>query len=162
MGIVCGIVLLAVLAVLLFTGAFSGGERVVGKNISPGDVTEFYYTLSSSTNPPQYQRYRFTAQDGECRFFHETREGDHWPLTEKDVTRSGERTLTGEEWAAFFDCLRGGTVKARRDSADSGGSGPWTYLYWKGDRGRVQEYAFPTWAARAAFEEMCVTLREST
>ena len=68
MGIVCGIVLLAVLAVLLFTGAFSGGERVVGKNISPGDVTEFYYTLSSSTNPPQYQRYRFTAQDGEYRF----------------------------------------------------------------------------------------------
>ena len=160
-GIVCVLVLAAALVVLFLTGVFSRGEQAVGKAVRLEDVTEFYYTLSSSTNPPVYQRYRFTAENGEYRFYHETREGDRWPLLEEDITRAGERVLTGEEWSAFFECIRGGTVQKRSESVDSGSSGPWLYLYRKEDPEGL-EYAFPSLAARTAFEAMCQALREGT
>jgi hypothetical protein len=165
--ILCAVVVLAVLAVVLLVPRRTEGtpkpkgNRVVGEGIALEDVTEFYYPLSSSTNPPEYQRYRFYREAGEYRFFHETREGDHWPLRPEDATRTGERTLTEEEWSAFFDSLRGGTVEKRTESADSGGSGPWLYLYWTGDKDKYQEYTFPDLAARRAFVAMCEALRET-
>ena len=81
--------------------------------------------------------------------------------TVSDVTVSGTRELTEEEWASFFACLSGGTVRARSESADAGGSGPWLYLYWKGDRGKYQEFSFASWGAQRSFEELCRTMRDS-
>ena len=66
-------------------------SRVVGATVKQKDVTEFYYTLSSSTNPPRFQRYRFYTAEGKYYFYHEKREGDHWPLREEDVTVSGTK-----------------------------------------------------------------------
>ncbi len=142
-------------------GAAVGGGRVVGTAIPKDAVTDFYWTVASSTNPPDYQRYRFYVEDGAYFFYHETREGDHWPLTEADITVSGTRALSEDEWAAFFDCLAGGTVKNRTEDTSSGGSGPWLYLYWTGDRGKCQEFSFASWDKEAAFEALCVSLKDA-
>ena len=166
--VICGVILLALIGLtLLLTGVLGGGktpplkrELTVGTDIGPEDVTEFYYTLSSSTDPPRYQRYRFYIQEGRTFFCHEKREGDHWPLREADVTVSGTRELTPAEWDAFFDLLRDGTVEKRKENPDSGGSGPWLYLYWKGDRSVWQEYAFSNRQARSDFEDFCAALRD--
>ena len=145
---------LCALAVLLFTGC--SGEKTVGKDVRIGDVTDFYYTYENINYNAVYQRYRFFTADGEYRFFHERRErpGDYGPTSEEDTVASGTVTLTEEEWNAFFDCLKDGTVRDRSDSAESGGSGPWTYLYWKKDRGVCQEFSFASAEARSAFEEL--------
>ena len=142
-----------------FAGLFSS-DRVytVGTDVAFEAITDFYYTYATSTNPPEYQRYRFYVQAGERCFYHETREGDHWPLTEADATVSGTRALTEAEWAAFCDCLSGGAVRGRQETAESGDSGPWLYLYWDGDKGDIQEYTFADLEARAAFEAMCEQL----
>lgn len=135
------------------------GKMTVGKHIKSDDITEFYYTYSTSTNPPVYQRYRFYSEDGRWWFYHEAREGDHWPLTEADITDSGTKELTQEEREAFFACLNGGAVEKRKESLASGDAGPWLYLYWNGDRGKYQEFTFATYAAQQAFEELCVSLK---
>jgi len=134
------------------------GEKLVGTDVKPGDVTEFYYTYSTSTDPPHYQRYRFYTEDGKRYFFHEKREGDHWPLTEDDATVTGTVELTDAEWDTFFDCLKGGTVKKREENLDSGGAGPWLYLYWNGDKSKYQEFTFESYGARRDFEELCQKL----
>ncbi len=165
-GLIC-VVFAAALAVLLLflTGVIGerktggGSEMIVGKGVAAEKITEFYYTYASSTNPPDYQRYRFYVEDGKRLFYHETRAGDHWPLTERDVTISGTRELSDAEWAAFYACIDGGTVKKRQESLDSGDSGPWLYLYWDGDRGENQQFAFASWGAQKEFEALCETLR---
>jgi len=175
-GRICGAALAVLIVfVLLLSGSggergvermkrllFGNGERIVGTQIEESEITEFFYTCSKSTNPPSYLRYRFYTQDGAHRFFHETRGGDHWPLTEADVTASGEKALSQEEWSAFFDTLRGGRVKKRAPSAESGDPGPWLYLYWKGDRGMIQEFSFASREARADFEALCIALRDAS
>ena len=133
-------------------------ERVVGSDIADEDIHDFYYTRASSTFPPEYQRYRFYTEDGEYLFFHETREGEVFPLTEEYATRTGTVALTGDEWARFLDSIAGGTVKAREESLDSGDEGPWMYLYYEGDQGSIQEYSFPDYGARLDFEAMCEVL----
>lgn len=143
----------------LFSLAACGRERVLWKDISTGDFTEFYYTVSSSTYPPEFQRYHFYLEDGEVYFYHETREGDHWPLTEADVTVSGTLKLSDEQKAAFFASLEGGTVRARDERNESGGSGPWFYLYWKGDKAKYQEYSFADYGAESKFLELCLELK---
>ena len=143
----------------LFSLAACGRERVLWKDISTGDFTEFYYTVSSSTYPPEFQRYHFYLEDGEVYFYHETREGDHWPLTEADVTVSGTLKLSDEQKAAFFASLEGGTVRARDERNESGGSGPWFYLYWKGDKAKYQEFSFADYGAESKFLELCLELK---
>ena len=147
-------------AAALFSLAACGRERVLWKDISTGDFTEFYYTVSSSTYPPEFQRCRFYSENGEVYFCHETREGDHWPLTESDVTVSGTMKLSDEQASAFFASLEGGTVKARSESAESGDSGPWLYLYWKGDKAKYQEFSFADYGAQSRFVELCHELKE--
>ncbi len=137
------------------------GPKTVGTDIKIEDITDFYYTVDSSTDPPDFQRYRFYAEDGAYWFYHETRAGDHWPLTEADITVSGALELSPDQWAAFFDCLTGGTVRNRQESADSGGRGPWLYLYWTGDRGTCQEFSFASRDAEAAFEDLCLALKNA-
>lgn len=139
--------------------AFSGGRtETVGKGIKRADITEFWYTYSTSTNPPQFQRYRFFADGGVWHFYHERREGGHWPLSESDITVSGDIVLTQAQTEKLFSCLDGGTVKAREESADSGSSGPWLYLYWTGDRSKFQEFSFRSYSDRLSFEELCRNL----
>ena len=134
------------------------GVYVVGEHIAKDAVTDFYYTVATSTFPPHYQRYRFFAEDGAYTFFHETREGDHIPLTEADATVSETIPLTAEQWNAFLNCVEGGTVIARQEHLDSGDDGPWLYLYWTGDPGDVQEFTFASMNARFSFEALCESL----
>ena len=138
---------------------FSGKrEKTAGKDFPLDDVTEFWYTVSTSTDPPHYQRYRFYTEDGKRLFYHEAREGGGWPQAEKDITASGTVTLTAEQWQQFLDCIEGGTVIKREESLDDGDDGPWLYLYWKGDRSKYQQYSFPSYGDLLAFEEFCASL----
>ena len=137
------------------------GKKIVGKNISIGDVKEFYYTYSTSTFPPDYQRYRFYVDDGKYFFYHEKREGDHWPLRETDKTVFGTVELSEAEWATFFDYLKGGVVKKRTESTECGSSGPWLYLYWKGDHSKYQEFSFESFDKKTSFEKFCIKLKEA-
>ena len=155
-------VFVAVLAVLL-SGTGAGclaRQMTVGTDVALSDVTDFYYTYSTSTDPPHYQRYRFYVDGQKYIFYHETREGGGWPQTEKDITDSGSRQLSEAEWAEFFACLKGGTVENRKEHLESGNAGPWLFLYWKGDRSKCQEFTFASPAARFAFEELCVRLKK--
>ena len=134
-------------------------ERIVGTDVANGDIHDFYYTYASSTFPPEYQRYRFYTEGGRYLFFHETREGEVFPLTEEYATVTGTVELTGDEWDRFLDSIAGGTVKAREESLDSGDAGPWMYLYYEGDQGIYQEYSFTGYGARLDFEALCEALR---
>jgi len=135
------------------------GKYTVGSRIKNGDITEFYYTIDSSTNPPEFQRYHFGVEDGKHIFYHEKREGDHWPLTEADVSVSGTYELTDDEWNEFLGYLEDGEVQKRQDNADSGGRGPWLYLYWKGDKSEIQEFTFASYDREKAFVEFCESIR---
>ena len=138
-----------------------GNKKIVGKNIAISDITEFYYTYATSTNPPDYQRYHFYIKNGEYFFYHEKREGKHWPLRENDKTVFGTVKLSEAEWTIFFDYLKGGKVKNREESLDCGDSGPWLYLYWKGDKSKCQEFSFESFEKKAAFEDFCLKLKKS-
>lgn len=135
-------------------------EKTVGVDITAEDILDFYYTVSNINYDAYYQRYRFYVEDGKHMFFHETRErpNDYGPCTEEDTTLTGTMELTDEQWAEFTDLLSGGTVKAREESADSGDSGPWLYLYWTHDKGSIQEFSFDSYATQKEFEEFCVSL----
>ncbi len=158
--IILGCILAAavLVSVVLYSTGYVG--RIVGQTVMKKDIRDFYFTLSSSTNPPQFQRWRFYEEDGKKYFYHEKREGDHWPLREGDITISGTRELTEAQWDEFFECLQGGSVQRRRDSLESGGRGPWLYLYWRGDRGVIQQFDFADVSSRLAFEDLCRRLME--
>ncbi|MBR5345418.1 MAG: hypothetical protein IK127_06295 [Clostridia bacterium] len=136
-------------------------EKTVGTDVADEDITDFYFTCSTSTYPPEYQRYRFYVEDGKKLFFHEAREGGGWPQAEEDITLSGTVELSEEDWAAFCACLRGGTVRPRSDEVLDGDSGPWTYLYWTGDGGIDQEFSFASYAKAKEFEELCFSLAQN-
>ncbi len=136
------------------------GEFTVDTDIKLDDITDFYYTLSSSAYPPTYQRYRFYVQDGKHVFYHEKREGKQWPLTEACITVSGTLDLSEAEWAEFYQCLRGGKVKPRAECIESGNSGPWLFLYWKGDKSKYQQFSFADSTAEKSFAQLCARLRQ--
>ena len=158
--------LLLILLLLLLAAAVIGGMHmikrnlIVGKDIPTADITEFYFTRAASSYPPDYQRYHFFIQDGAYYFYHETREGKRFPLTEDDITVSGTIELTAAQWDAFLSHLTGGSVRKRSESIESGGSAPSLYLYWNGDRGSYQQFSFAARDGAAAFEAFCETLRE--
>ncbi|MBR0136853.1 MAG: hypothetical protein IJM15_00370 [Erysipelotrichaceae bacterium] len=154
------VVLLVVMVMAFsFKSLLGKKEKTVGKDVRIEDVKDFYYTVSSSTNPPRYQRYRFFVNDGKYYFYHEKREGDHWPLNESDVTVSGEIELSEQQWQQFFDCLANGKVSAREENLDSGSSGPWLYLYWSNDKGNIQQFEFESLAKKSEFEQLCAELK---
>lgn len=159
--LICGAVtiVLAVVAVILIV-FFRGGNKkmVVGADISTDSITEFYYTYSSSTYPPEYQRYHFYIDDGEYMFYHEKREGDHFPLTKNDITLSGSIKLSQEELREFFGYVSSGTVQKREEAVESGGKGPWLYLYWNGDQSEYQAFTFDSVESRTSFENFCAEL----
>ncbi len=136
--------------------------QTVGTDISAEDITDFYYTYSWVGFNAEYLRYRFYVEDGKYFFFYETRgtEDDYGWNTEDDILSNGTKELSEEEWADFFALLKDGTVKDRTENLDDGDSGPWMYLYWKGDEGTNQEYTFASYATESAFVEFCGGLAE--
>ncbi len=163
-------------SLFLFTGC--GGEEedtdvnvtnifksnyVVGKDIKEADITEFYYTVENINYDAFYQRYRFYVEDGKHMFFHERRErkNDYGWLTEADRVAMATMELSEDEWKSFYDLVCDGTVTARKDSADAGGQGPWTYLYWKADKGKYQVFDFVSRDALKSFEELCEKLEKA-
>lgn len=150
--VILGLAAAIAVPVLLLTGSRT---KVVGRNIALQDITEFVYTAAASSYPPDYQRYRFYKSEGNHLFYHETRKGTHWPLTENDITVSGTVVLTQQEWSAFLQCLQGGTVEKVTENTESGDSGPWLYLYWNEER---YSYSFASYSERIAFEALCTEL----
>lgn len=140
------------------TLSFTGCAKAVGKQITKDKFKDFYYTYSTTVNPPEFQRYRFYMEDDKAFFYHEKREGNNTFLTEEDITVSGTKELTNEEWETFWKLIDGGNVEKRKDNANSGGSGPWLYLYWDGDKNICQEFAFREDAVLYDFEEFCEEL----
>ena len=170
-----GVLLGAVLSMLALFGC-AGRERVgevvdspvnksgkiVGVDIAQSEINEFYYTVENINYDAFYQRYRFYKEDGRHMFFHETRErkDDYGPAGEEDRTAIGTIELTGEQWNAFYDLIEGGSVTRRQDSAESGDSGPWLYLYWTGDGNEEQVFKFASYDKEKAFVEFCESLRD--
>lgn len=155
----CFLLLMVLLACMFAAGAHA--EFSVGTEITAEEITDFYYTYSTSTDPPFYLRYRFYAEDGKKYLFHETLEGGGWPQTEENLAVSGTVELTAADWAAFFDCIRGGEVRPRSDEVLDGDSGPSIYLYWTGDEGLYQEFTFASVEQRFIFEEFCSRLAQN-
>ena len=156
------LITICVISGFLFGGCGITGKNyfTVGKDITSGDITDFYYTYENINYNAKYQRYRFYLEDGKYMFFHETREriDDYGPATEADTTLSGNVELTDGQWEEFFDILKGGKVCAREDTAESGDSGPWLYLYWKNDRSNYQQYSFESYEKQLSFEKYCLEL----
>lgn len=164
--LIAAVVLIAVTVLIIGASGKSDminfkGKMTVGKDISIGDITEFYYTKSSSTNPPDFQRYKFYTENGKYYFYREIREGDTWPLTENDITESKKKELTKEDWDKFYDCINGGEVVKRTENTESGGSGPWIFLYSKKDKGKYQQFSFSTYEKQTEFEAFCKSLIKS-
>lgn len=134
--------------------------QIVGKRITQDNFKDFYYTYQTTVNPPDFQRYRFYKEDGKTYFYHEKREGDSVFLTEEDITVSGTRELTGEEWNTFWKLIDGGGVIKRKEYTTSGGSGPWLFLYWDGDKDVCQEFSFKEYDNLYEFEAFCERLVE--
>ncbi len=169
---------IAVISVMLFVALLAGcGAReeaadmplsddkmIVGKDIRIEDITDFYYTEENINYDAYYQRYRFYVEDGKHMFFHETRErkDDYGPCTEDDTTLVGTIELTDDQWYQFTDLVSGGIVKTREDTSDSGGTGPWLYLYWTNDEGKYQQFSFDSYGTETKFEEFCLELAPKT
>ena len=96
-------------------------------------------------------------------FHHETRvrPGKYGPTAEEDITNSGTFELTADERKDFLTFLKDGTVSARKDSGESGGTEPWTFIYWKNDKGKYQVFEFPSYDTRVNFEEFCSALAQT-
>lgn len=133
---------------------------VTNKKIPIEDITEFYHTYENINFNAFYQRNRFYKKDDKFMFCHETREkpGEYGPTTEKDITSVGTFELSADDWNNFSEFLKDGTVSARKDSAETGSSGPWTFIYWKNDKGKYQVFQFPSYDTRQRFEEFCSAL----
>ena len=137
-------------------------DKIVGTDLPFEDITDFYYTYDSSAVMPDYQRYRFYTEDGRRFFAHETRQGQNWPQTEEDITRSGTVALTDAQWAEFCDLIGGGTASRRKESLVDGDAGPWMYIYWQGGEAAGREYAFAQAGSLLAFEAFCEALADQT
>ncbi len=153
--------LLVAAAVVISAALLKPSVYTVGKSIKVSEITEFYFTRASSANPPYYRRYRIYNDNGKYMLYHEKREGDAFPLTEKNITSSGSLELGEEEKRALFECLDGGTVKKRSENTESGDDGPWTYLYWTGDKGKYQAFTFASVDKKTEFESLCEELKNS-
>ncbi len=157
--IIITLIALLLVAACVLVLALSLKPKTVGKAIKESDFKEFYYTYSSTVNPPEFQRYRIYTENGKKMFYHEKREGDKTFLNEEDITVNGTMELTAEQWEALWNCLDGGKVTKRKESTDSGNAGPWLYLYWNGDNGKYQQFSFADAEKQTEFEKLCKELK---
>lgn len=134
-------------------------ETISGTEISPENISDFYYTYDNINFGAHYQRYRFYTEDGKYMFFHETRDvgNDYGPATEEDRTAIGTVELSEAQWKEFWDLIKDGKVRNRQDSAESGGRGPWMYIYYDGGTDNGQEFYFAD-GKQGVFETFCENL----
>ena len=132
--------------------------EITDRAIPVGDVTDFYYTYENINYNAFYQRYRFYVEDGKYMFHHETRErpGDYGWTTEEDITAEGTYELSEADWMRVMALLQNGKVSERNDDdVVDGDDGPWTFIYWKGDKDTIQVFNFASYGDRVTFVEFC-------
>lgn len=123
------------------------------------EITDFYYTAANAENNSGYLRYRFYVKDGSYFFSFDKRDanGNYAAAEGESGSGAGNVSLGTEERLAFFKLIQNGNVKARDESSENGGSGPWMYLYTeKYPDGLVFHFASAT--EQTAFEEYCAEL----
>ena len=72
-------------------------EFIVGADIPEGDIQSFYYVYDTPFAESVYQKYLFYEDKGSKFFYHESRQGGSWPLTEENIVASGTVALTDEQ-----------------------------------------------------------------
>ena len=166
----CIVILYCLLLSILIIGCGAGEDKEemsilikemrVGTDIKKEEIIDFYYTEENINYDAFYQRYRFYVENDKFKFFHETRErkDDYGPCTAADATLTGTIELTDDQWAQFYDLINGGTVRAREESAESGGTGPWLYLFWTNDKSKYQEFSFSSYEKQTEFVDLCISL----
>lgn len=123
------------------------------------EITDFYYTAANTENSSGYLRYRFYVKDGSYLFSFDKRDanGNYAAAEGESGSGNGNVSLGTEERLAFFKLIQNGSIKARDESSENGGSGPWMYLYTeKYPDGLVFHFASAT--EQTAFEEYCAEL----
>ena len=123
------------------------------------EITDFYYTAANTENSSGYLRYRFYVKDGSYFFSFDKRDanGNYAAAEGESGSGAGNVSLGTEERLAFFKLIQTGSIKARDDSSENGGSGPWMYLYTeKYPDGLVFHFASAT--EQTAFEAYCAEL----
>ena len=121
------------------------------------EITDFYYTAANTENSSGYLRYRFYVKDGSYFFSFDKRDANGNYAAAEGESGSGNVSLGTEERLAFFKLIQNGNVKARDESSENGGSGPWMYLYTeKYPDGLVFHFASAT--EQTAFEAYCAEL----
>lgn len=121
------------------------------------EITDFYYTAANTENSSGYLRYRFYVKDGSYFFSFDKRDANGNYAAAEGESGSGNVSLNTEERLAFFKLIQTGSIKARDDSSENGGSGPWMYLYTeKYPDGLVFHFASAT--EQTAFEAYCAEL----
>lgn len=123
------------------------------------EITDFYYTAANTENSSGYLRYRFYVKDGSYFFSFDKRDanGNYAAAEGESGSGAGNVSLGTEERLAFFKLIQTGSIKARDESSENGGSGPWMYLYTeKYPDGLVFHFASAT--EQTAFEEYCAEL----
>lgn len=123
------------------------------------EITDFYYTAANTENSSGYLRYRFYVKDGSYFFSFDKRDanGNYAAAEGESGSGNGNVSLGTEERLAFFKLIQNGNVKARDESSENGGSGPWMYLYTeKYPDGLVFHFASAT--EQTAFEAYCAEL----
>ena len=123
------------------------------------EITDFYYTAANAENNSGYLRYRFYVKDGSYFFSFDKRDanGNYAAAEGESDSGAGNVSLGTEERLAFFKLIQNGNVKARDESSENGGSGPWMDLYTeKYPDGLVFHFASAT--EQTAFEAYCAEL----
>lgn len=123
------------------------------------EITDFYYTAANTENSSGYLRYRFYVKDGSYLFSFDKRDanGNYAAAEGESGSGAGNVSLGTEERLAFFKLIQTGSIKARDESSENGGSGPWMYLYTeKYPDGLVFHFASAT--EQTAFEAYCAEL----
>ena len=95
-------------------------------------------------------------------FFHERREreGQYGPATEADTTLTGSGELSDAQWEQFCGFVVAGSAAEAEASTETGGSGPWMFIYMKGDASKQLRFSFDSYATQTAFEEFCAALAQ--
>ena len=79
-------------------------------------------------------------------------------MSEDDITKFCDVDLTDAQRDEFFSYITNGKVTKREESADSGDSGPWLFIYWDGDKDEYQVYSFESYAKQKEFEAFSESL----
>ena len=121
---------------------------------------EFYYTYENINYNAEYLRYRFYIEGGVPYFYFEKRErpNDYGPATEEDITAKGTVKLSEEQWKIFAEFIEEGKDSPRKDSAESGSRGPWTYIYWQKNPDKQREFSFASRDRLSEFEKFCAEM----